>query len=154
MPDLSKLGEHFADLRKRLDQRLPQAVAMAAQLGANHAIQNHSYTDRSGVLSASIAPGGVTGSFAGGDLQSTISAGAGYAVFVAKGTKPHDIKPKHRKMLRWPVEGGFRFSRGVHHPGTKANPFLDKGAAEGARMLRVKLLPSAVKLAMHEAGLT
>lgn len=153
MRDLSTLADHFRDLRKRLDQRLPQAVAMAAQVGANHAIKNHAFKSRSGVLASSIATGGVTGTFTGGDLQSTISAGAGHALFVAKGTKPHEIRPKYRKVLRWPVEGGYRFARGVKHPGTKADPFLDHGAAEAVKILRTKLVPGAVKLAMHESGL-
>ena len=62
--------------------------------------------------------------------------------YVDQGTKPHDIKPKRSKYLRF--SGGYQaktrvgiigsqdggssgdpvFSKGVHHPGTKARNFI------------------------------
>jgi hypothetical protein len=37
------------------------------------------------------------------------------------GTKPHDIYPSRRKMLRFVTGGDVVFARHVRHPGTKAN---------------------------------
>jgi len=37
------------------------------------------------------------------------------------GTKPHDIFPSRRKMLRFVTGGDVVFSRHVRHPGTRAN---------------------------------
>ena len=37
------------------------------------------------------------------------------------GTKPHDIYPSRRKMLRFVTHGQVVFSRHVRHPGTKAH---------------------------------
>jgi hypothetical protein len=52
------------------------------------------------------------------------NAQARYFDFVVDGTRPHDIKPKNKQALYWP---GAAFPvRGVKHPGTKANPYLDK----------------------------
>ena len=45
-------------------------------------------------------------------------------VFVIEGTRPHIIRAKYKKALKTPY-GAFK---SVHHPGTKANPFVDKAA--------------------------
>jgi hypothetical protein len=51
-------------------------------------------------------------------------------VYVIFGTRAHIIRAKHKKALKVP---GFGVFKSVQHPGTKANPFVDKGAqrAEG-----------------------
>lgn len=48
-----------------------------------------------------------------------------YAIFVHEGTKPHIIRPKNKKGLANKKTGAF-FGKEVHHPGTKANPYLKK----------------------------
>lgn len=66
----------------------------------------------------------------------------GAAAYLERGTKPHLIRPKAKKALRWPAKGtpttlggrvrssaagrpgAYAFARLVHHPGTKARPFL------------------------------
>ena len=48
------------------------------------------------------------------------------ANFVLQGTKPHEIRPVRRKMLRFEVHGKVVYARVVHHPGTKPNNFLLK----------------------------
>lgn len=76
-----------------------------------------------------------------------IVAGARYAPFVEFGTRPHEITPKAGKALRWAATpagrrltgspraaalrgglGGVVFATRVHHPGTRAYPFLLPGA--------------------------
>jgi hypothetical protein len=49
---------------------------------------------------------------------------APHALFVHWGTKPHIIKPKTKKALRWAGPGGFVFAKIVHHPGYKGDPYL------------------------------
>lgn len=44
--------------------------------------------------------------------------------FVINGTKPHDIRPRTRKVLRFESRSGTVYARVVHHPGTKPNNFL------------------------------
>lgn len=46
------------------------------------------------------------------------------AVYVLKGTRPHMIRPRTKRALRFPVNGSAVFSRSAQHPGTKANDFL------------------------------
>jgi len=49
---------------------------------------------------------------------------ASYAPFVEFGTKPHTIVPKDKKALYWP--GAAHPVARVNHPGTKANPFMER----------------------------
>ena len=65
----------------------------------------------------------------GHDLQA-----APHALFVHWGTKPHKIKPKNKKMLRFPVGGKFAFAREVNHPGYKGDPWLAEQAAEAPKI--------------------
>lgn len=59
----------------------------------------------------------------GHDLQR-----ARHALFVHWGSRPHVIKPKNKKRLRWPASGGFIFAKEVHHPGYKGDPWLKRAA--------------------------
>lgn len=45
-----------------------------------------------------------------------------YALYVELGTKPHVIRPKTKKALYW--EGAGHPVPEVHHPGTRAQPYL------------------------------
>ena len=53
-----------------------------------------------------------------------------YALFVLFGTKPHAIKPKDKKTLRYSGVHGFVDSKRVHHPGYKGDNFLKKGVED------------------------
>ncbi len=49
---------------------------------------------------------------------------APHAEFVLLGARPHDIRPSKKKALRWASGGKFFFSKLVHHPGNRADPYL------------------------------
>lgn len=147
------LLKKFAGVPERLEKNLSMAVRMAAQEAASEAKRNHGYTDRSSVLTNSIGPDGPHGSFRANNLHAIVSAGASYGVFIEKGTKPHVIKPKHRKALRWTGPAGFIFSRkGVKHPGTKPYRFLENSVKETMPKLRGDLIPDAIELSFVQAG--
>ncbi len=55
----------------------------------------------------------------------TIGSDVEYAPYVNDGTRPHIIRPKRAQALRFVIGGRVVFARVVHHPGTKARPFLD-----------------------------
>lgn len=71
----------------------------------------------------------------GHDLQR-----APHALFVMFGTKPHVIRPKNKKALRWSGGGAFHFAKVVRHPGNKPDKWLDRAAA-----LAPQLFASAVQ---------
>jgi hypothetical protein len=56
---------------------------------------------------------------------------APYAEFVMRGAKPHAIRPKTKKALRWVGGNQFVFARFVRHPGYQGDPYM-KRAAEAA----------------------
>lgn len=62
----------------------------------------------------------------------TIGSDVSYAPYVNDGTRPHKIRPKTKKALRFRVGGKTVFAAVVNHPGTKANPFLDRALREVA----------------------
>ena len=66
-------------------------------------------------------------------FRATISPLAQYAVFVEKGTAPHEIKPLRARALRFETVGGdLVFTQLVNHPGTRANPFMQRAAEQTA----------------------
>ena len=59
-----------------------------------------------------------------GVASGKIEATANYAYYVHEGTRPHIIRARIKKGLA-NVRTGQYFGKIVHHPGTKANPFLE-----------------------------
>ncbi|MFI0827300.1 hypothetical protein ACH4Q7_22910 [Streptomyces roseolus] len=51
--------------------------------------------------------------------------------FVLDGTRPHIIRPRRRKALRFEVRGREVFAAYVRHPGTRANDFLGRALQRG-----------------------
>jgi hypothetical protein len=64
--------------------------------------------------------------------QASIKPLAAHTVYVVKGTRPHIIRPKNASVLAFEgsTVGGLIFTRLVHHPGTKPNPFIHTSAVE------------------------
>jgi hypothetical protein len=60
-----------------------------------------------------------------GNLQARWYPKAKYAPFVEFGTAPHIIRPVNAKVLA-NAKTGEIFGTLVHHPGTKANPFMER----------------------------
>lgn len=52
-------------------------------------------------------------------------------VILDQGSKPHVIRAKHRKSLRFVVNGKVFFRRSVMHPGTRGSGFLTKSLYDG-----------------------
>jgi len=62
----------------------------------------------------------------------TVGSDVEYARMVHDGTRPHVIRPKTANVLRFRVGGRWVYAKVVHHPGTKARPFLDRAVREVA----------------------
>ena len=69
--------------------------------------------------------------------------GEGYAVvqdeqvaphgrFVHWGTRPHEIRPRRKRALRWVAGGAFVFAQRVQHPGYEGDPFMETARAQVA----------------------
>ena len=66
-----------------------------------------------------------------------------YAIGVEKGTRPHTIKPKNKKMLYW--QGASHPIKQVRHPGSKAKPYLIP-ALEAEKPKFLQNLKEAIRL--------
>lgn len=57
--------------------------------------------------------------------------------YVTEGTRPHLIYPRDKQALFWP---GARHPVGVvHHPGTAANPFLERAAKQAGPAIEAEV---------------
>lgn len=92
-------------------------------------------------LSRTIHPGHIKGS-----ESATVVASASYARYVEEGTRPHIIRPVRARALAWGgarrLSGSLRsgarpefFAKIVHHPGTRAKPYLRPAAVIALRKL-------------------
>ncbi|QKW06929.1 hypothetical protein HUT18_11525 [Streptomyces sp. NA04227] len=52
-------------------------------------------------------------------------------LFVLYGTRPHIIRPRRAKALRFDAGGRTVFAAVVHHPGTRPNDFLGRALRAG-----------------------
>jgi hypothetical protein len=60
----------------------------------------------------------------------TVGTNVDYAVMVHDGTRPHIIRPRSKQALKFTIGGQVVFAKVVHHPGTRAKPFLDRALRE------------------------
>jgi hypothetical protein len=68
---------------------------------------------------------------------------APHAEFVLFGTRPHIIRPKDKKALRWVSGNGFVFARVVNHPGYLGDNYLETAATDA-----IKAMPGIVDQAI------
>lgn len=110
--------------------------------GAEHARAVGQFQDHSGSngLRASIKARPVKRTGTG--AEGSFGTDKPYAAAVEGGQKPHEIRARNRKFLRWEQNGEVRFARVVQHPGTRGKPFMGPAAikAEGVLYARTELL--------------
>jgi hypothetical protein len=58
---------------------------------------------------------------------------APHAKFVLYGTRPHEIRPKDKKALRWVSGNQFVFAKLVKHPGYIGDNYLNRAADDAVR---------------------
>jgi len=102
------------ELRQKLIERLADVAWASAFYGAPW---------RTGRLAGSIVK-------EIGDAEAEVQVLAPYAVFVEKGTAPHEIRPVNASVLAFEAGGRIVFTPLVKHPGTRANPFMERAAED------------------------
>jgi hypothetical protein len=60
----------------------------------------------------------------GGVMLARIGTNVSYARDVHEGTRPHVIRPRSARVLRFPAGGRIVYTAYVNHPGTRGRPFL------------------------------
>lgn len=153
--DTSAVEEAIDKFEGTLDSQLTVAMSLAMDRVANDASMRAPQGE-TGHLRQSIQALPTQGRFSSGDLEGQVTAAAPYALYVEEGTRAHVIRPRHRRALKWPVEGGFRWAKRVKHPGTRPQPFMGPAIesivfGDGGEVGRI--LDDAVAVAARQAGL-
>jgi len=69
-----------------------------------------------------------------GNAARAIGSEVSHALVHHEGSRPHVIKPRNAKILRWVnKQGHVVFANSVRHPGTKANRYLLDSLALGMK---------------------
>jgi len=99
------------------------AVAYAKSIAPVRISRSSEEASRSGVLRSSIGIISVKPTLQG--IQVKIAVNVKYALAVHYGTRARVIRPKRKKLLRYPTSGGvIRYSKSVNSPGNSPNPFF------------------------------
>jgi len=135
--DLAKLQVEILSATRQI---LGQLAAFAQQ----HAKATTAFKDRSGRLRASIRRGQK------GPWALFVAAGgrqARYAQYIESGSKPHEIKARRAKLLRFEQNGTVVFRKRVYHPGTKPARFMSS-ARDAAEAAATQFVESGLSAAM------
>jgi len=104
-------------------------VSLKVDARAKLFLSNDMVNVRTGNLRSSQAPPVLTN--VGTRIIAVLQNTASYSLIVHEGSRPHEIVPTRRRALTgWQFEGAPVFARRVHHPGTKARPFLRNALVE------------------------
>lgn len=86
---------------------------------------------RTGLLKSSIRTEQMPVSQRG--ITGKVSANTRYAAAHHEGARPHVIRARRTRFLRFTVAGRVVFRKSVHHPGNRPNPFLARHLQEAVR---------------------
>lgn len=158
--EIRRLDELIAAFEKApaiIKEQMRLALRVALRDVQEKARSEHRFRTRSGNLERSVTTQVVSQWPVVGRIKLDRSVtkannGESYGDYVHEGTPPHVIRPKDKKALRWPGENGFIFAKRVHHPGTKADPFLYE-AAENEREKINATFDRYTEEAIRKAGL-
>lgn len=82
--------------------------------------------------------------------QLLLSSRKRYAGFIEFGTRPHIIRPRRAKALRFMVGLQEVFARLVHHPGTRPYKFLYRATSASYRWMSPKLTKRLQRVAARK----
>lgn len=119
---IERIKSAFAQLNEAAKRGV---IAKTAQDVFDYVEQQADTHTKEGALKRSVYIKSVSGGYEIGHDERI----APHAKFVHWGTKPHVIKPKDKKVLRFVAGGKFAFAKSVNHPGYKGHPWL-KDAVE------------------------
>ena len=123
--DASEFVQSLRQLGESIEQSARVILTDAATFAAEAARTSPYFRDRSGALRASIRRT-IRGEWHQVVSAGTSGASTGYAEYVEDGTRPHIIRAKNVRYLRFVQDGVVRFATQVHHPGTPGTPITGR----------------------------
>lgn len=118
--------ESVDQILSAIPDKIDDAFLVIAERIYNRSLASAEEHRKSGALAASLGSG--VKKIAGGYSVVSSNARAPHNIFVHFGTRPHTIKPKNKKYLRWTSGNNFAFAKKVNHPGYKGDPFMYRAA--------------------------
>ena len=112
----------MSDVEGILRRSIKNAMERSVSKLHNYATTHHRFISRTGTLERAVQSEVTDGGFRG--VVSLNEGVAGYGACVHEDSRAHVIRPRNKRVLRWPGKGGFVFSKISHHPGYKGDPFL------------------------------
>lgn len=112
----------MSDVEGILRRSIKNAMERSVSKLHNYVATHHRFISRTGTLERAVQSEVTDGGFRG--VVSLNEGVAGYGPCVHEGSRAHVIRPRNKRVLRWPGKGGFVFSKISHHPGYKGDPFL------------------------------
>lgn len=109
--------------------RSPQGPVFKHMMRLGNETQRYARMDvgkRTGALSRSIH---VQMTSAASGLVVRIGSDNKIALLHHEGTRPHIIRARNARALVFYMNGNLVFAQSVRHPGTRANPYLQRGMA-------------------------
>lgn len=137
---LKDLARVQVDVLASVRQVLGQLAAIAALEARN----TTTFKDRTGSLRNSIQRGQKS---TWAQFVKVGGNAAPYAIFIESGSKPHEIKARRAKFLRFEQDGQIIFRKRVFHPGTKPARFM-QSARDVAESLATQTIESALNSAI------
>ena len=115
--DAAELIRSLRQLGPSLEAAARNILTEAASFAADAARTSPSFKDRTGALRGSIRR------IVRGNFHQSVGAGMagpsiGYAQWVQDGTRPHIIRARNVRYLRFIQDGVVRYATQVQHPGT------------------------------------
>ncbi len=148
---LDALLDAFARQPDMTSRNLRVAVKEGAAMIQREARRTHRFQTRTGRLERSVDVSSLGES--GASASATVflnEAVARYVEPVHEGSRPHVIRARRRKTLRFVSGSGFSFAPFVRHPGTKPDQFL-YAAADLMQPAVQARIQQAVNDSIHEA---
>jgi hypothetical protein len=142
--DLSEYRTLVGRSLDTIEKQIDRAVEHAAIEGAEEARRVGRYQDRTGRLRSGIVAHFVSSS--GRSVTWEILSPAPYSVYVENPTRPHIIRARNARALRFEAGGQTLFRKQVQHPGTPGFPFMGPGYQQAERTLwrELERIPGAL----------
>ena len=104
--------------------------AEARQIVARSTLNAETYAKQLAPVQTGNLRSSIGSRFKNSGLTGIVEATAAHAAYVEFNTRPHIIRAKRAKYLRFKKGGQVHFRKSVKHPGTTAQPFMRPALAQ------------------------
>ena len=119
-----RFNSNMQQIAADIGHRTEQFEAEARQIVARSTLNAESQAKQRAPVQTGNLRSSIGSRFTNNGLTGIVEATAAHAAFVEFNTRPHIIRAKRAKYLRFKKGGQVHFRKSVKHPGTTAQPFM------------------------------